>query len=775
MLKAVGVYVPNDAMSYQVSVRLKGTSPTDGSEVYTQKGTFGADGLAMYNGYRTIDLKKFVYLPNKENYIITVMLTDNNNNSIAVPYSYVDGTNVLSQPIASNSSFLFDPKTNTWVDTKNTRLESGFSDTSIPMNGLAKDSNLPNGGDFTVVSLNDYGAGGSSIYLGKTTELYKTDILHPDRKTLSNMTVELTKGLTDSWYGGVINGEGSVTKTGDGMLALSGDNTYTGSTNINAGSLALTGSLQSPVTVASGATLTGTGTINGNLTSKGTLVPGLNSEAQSLLGNTNLIGTLTVKGNLNSTGELQIAVDGTNNSKLAVSGASGIVGTKLSLIDGYNRPLANYNYTYLTSPGGITGNSTIASKTLSPYLTLTSTINGTNGILTAKETTALGGLPGMSESENSVGRSLSGYLANAIAAKSSSSTVQALNNLFYQDVAASQASIKQITNVTRAQLIAVSPLTAMTTGATYDRLNTALYDGNVNVAVPTASFDGVPATMQVSAPMTLDTTNNLWFKLLRGFESYGGTDGGFDLDNKSFGGVIGYDRAVNGTTRVGGLLSYAKTDYSTDVMSGDSHDWRIGIYASHDTGTWKTQGLISYGQNKYDFDRYIAYDNSKLSSDYTAKVFDMDLKVKYLPQYNRAKSWQVAPYVGLAYTHSTQGSYAEDGSSAFAQNIDSASNNSYRAEVGVEWKHDMTKDSSFGGSVGYKRVLSGVNPELNGTFVGDDNRFTLKTDNDRNYFTYSLNLKKNTGHNWTVQGDVRGEKSAHNHSEVYSVMAKYAF
>jgi autotransporter-associated beta strand protein len=139
--------------------------------------------------------------------------------------------------------------------------------------------------------LNDNGAGGSEIYLGKKDELYTTDLLHPAlpdypnsyRYALSNMTVELTKGLTDSVYGGKISGDGSVTKTGDGLLALSGPNTYTGGTKVNAGGLALTGSLQSPVTVESGATLTGNGTINGNLTNSGTLVPGLTVEAQEFV------------------------------------------------------------------------------------------------------------------------------------------------------------------------------------------------------------------------------------------------------------------------------------------------------------------------------------------------------------------------------------------------------------------------------------------------------------------------------------------------------------
>jgi hypothetical protein len=38
----------------------------------------------------------------------------------------------------------------------------------IPLYALSKYSKEANGGDFTVVSLNDNGAGGSEIYLGKT-------------------------------------------------------------------------------------------------------------------------------------------------------------------------------------------------------------------------------------------------------------------------------------------------------------------------------------------------------------------------------------------------------------------------------------------------------------------------------------------------------------------------------------------------------------------------------------------------------------------------------
>jgi autotransporter-associated beta strand protein len=69
-------------------------------------------------------------------------------------------------------------------------------------------------------------------------------------------------------FSGVINGSGSRTKSGPGTLVLSATNTYTGPTSVSAGTLSVDGSLSaaSAVTVASGATLTGTGNVNGPVT-----------------------------------------------------------------------------------------------------------------------------------------------------------------------------------------------------------------------------------------------------------------------------------------------------------------------------------------------------------------------------------------------------------------------------------------------------------------------------------------------------------------------------
>jgi len=89
-------------------------------------------------------------------------------------------------------------------------------------------------------------------------------------------------------YAGVISGTGSVTKDGISTVTFSGDNTFSGATTISGGALVVNGSNRnSAVTVGSGTTLSGIGTVGTTVvTAGGTLSPGSS------------IGTLTVNGNL---------------------------------------------------------------------------------------------------------------------------------------------------------------------------------------------------------------------------------------------------------------------------------------------------------------------------------------------------------------------------------------------------------------------------------------------------------------------------------------------
>ena len=790
LLKAIGFTVTDDSMSYKLDISLKGETPDNTTTIYTQSGTFGADGTAKYRGYRTVDLNKFVYLPEGQNYLVTVTMTGEKDKTYIILLNY----NPRSA-VAAGTSFAYDASAGRWVDMHDIYENWGGTNAYLAatLYALNKYSSQANGGDFTVVSLNDGGAGGSKVYLGRKDELYTTDLLHPvktaadgtttatgvPRYTLSNMTVDLTRGLTDSVYGGEISGEGQVIKTGSGMLALTGTNTYTGATSVKAGSFALTGSLQSPVTVADGGIFTGTGTINGNLINAGTLVPGLTTEAQALLGSTSPLGTLTVAGNLTSTGNLQIAVKGLENSKLVVGGTANLKGTTASLTSDSDLPVVNHPYNYLIAKGGVT--STV-NQVLSPYLTAVGTTDGTNAYMTARQTQILGSLPGESASEKSVGDAFNSLILNKVAADPTSTTGKYLNGLLYQDENSGRRFTKQVTSEGRAQLLQQGPLSHLTSETVYSRLDAVDFNGlaEAEVKLPhltgskkaakSAAAEYGDSVMGTTTPVTLDSSNNLWFKLFKGYETYNYND---DLKNHSFGGAVGYDHALNLTTRVGGLFSYGVTNYSTDNMSGSSHDWRVGAYVDHRNGNWDYQGLLSYGHNKYDLDREVL--GAKLNSDYQAKVWDVEAKAKYLIPSTRAKTWQFTPYGKVSYTHTNQDAYSETGNSLFAQNLESGSYNSTRGEIGLEFKRAYDKHGGFGGSVGYKRVISGVNPELNGTFAGDDHNFTIRGDNDRNFVTYSLNVHGSLGGRWTGQAELRGEASPHTHKEIISVAAKYHF
>lgn len=87
-------------------------------------------------------------------------------------------------------------------------------------------------------------------------------------------------------FDGVVSGTGSLTKAGTGLLRLRAAHRYTGATTVAAGTLWVDGAIaSSPLTVAAGATLTGTGTVGG-ATIAGTIGPGGSAA-----------GTLTVAGN----------------------------------------------------------------------------------------------------------------------------------------------------------------------------------------------------------------------------------------------------------------------------------------------------------------------------------------------------------------------------------------------------------------------------------------------------------------------------------------------
>jgi outer membrane autotransporter protein len=175
---------------------------------------------------------------------------------------------------------------------------------------------------------------------------------------------------------GPISGSGGFNKVGAGALTLSNTNTYTGDTNINAGSVILTGSTNSNTNIAAGGMLQGSGVINGSLTNTGVVAPSFNGTQTNLTVNGNYVGnsgkfvggvyapvsspiadTLTVNGNTSGSTGITVTDKGGLGNRTAGNGIAVIVvnGTSTSNAFALNQRVASGVYEYKLYKGDSSG------------------------------------------------------------------------------------------------------------------------------------------------------------------------------------------------------------------------------------------------------------------------------------------------------------------------------------------------------------------------------------------------------------------------------------
>lgn len=161
------------------------------------------------------------------------------------------------------------------------------------------------------------------------------------------LTLNLTNAGASSTLSSVVSGPGALIKSGAGTLALSGSNSYSGVTTVNAGTLAITGSLNvgagtAAMVAGTGATLSGSGVITA-----GTLALG-GAGTVDLTG-ANAIGTLLTSG---SSGTLRL-----NNASALTLGTISTTG-----------PLTLFADSLSLATGGTVATSGVL--TLAPYSNL---------------------------------------------------------------------------------------------------------------------------------------------------------------------------------------------------------------------------------------------------------------------------------------------------------------------------------------------------------------------------------------------------------------------
>ena len=196
-------------------------------------------------------------------------------------------------------------------------------------------------------------------------------------------------------FSGAISGSGSFVQMGPGTTILSANSTYTGATTVNAGTLIVNGSIaNSAVTVNSGATLAGSGTVGATtILSGGTLAPG------------NFPGTITVAGNLafQSGAIYLVQVTPSIASITNVTGTASLAGNVALL---FSPGSFARSYRILSAAGGLGGTTFNAVTTVNAPANFSASLGYTATDVALNLTAVLGQGAGLSQNQQNVATAL---------------------------------------------------------------------------------------------------------------------------------------------------------------------------------------------------------------------------------------------------------------------------------------------------------------------------------------------------------------------------------
>lgn len=385
--------------------------------------------------------------------------------------------------------------------------------------------------------------------------------------------------------------DGGLVKRGAGTLALSGTNTYTGQTRVDAGTLVVNGSLSSPVAVAANGTLRGIGKLSAALTVNGTLAPG-NSH-----GTLEVSNTVTMRpGSI-----FQINIDGTTNddgvanySRLLVTGAksqfiaNGVIQPVLhdseASPSSRTTPALGDTFRVVSAEGGIAGRFSL--------------LDQPNGLTSGTQLVAFYDVfSSRSIDLRAAPTSYAAYLGGSNA--NTRSTASALDQILRLELA-DRASTAQT------QLLYVTAGKSALELPGYVRSLSGEIHGAVAASTPQASqrLERVVAQrLGFKSPIEAAEENALWLDVVSNHRrrKADSTASGFTSDLTQL--TLGTDLLAHGNTRFGIGLSHADTEISASIGRGSLSEAIGFAYLQHALAGLLFETMAGYGYGSTDTSR----------------------------------------------------------------------------------------------------------------------------------------------------------------------------
>ena len=594
--------------------------------------------------------------------------------------------------------------------------------------------------------------------------------------TVAGGTVD-TNGY-DVTFSEEVSGVGSLTKTGNGILTLSANNTYTGNTNVNGGTLAVTGDTSSSnfivnnsailsgngtvgnTTVKNGGVIypTGTSTLNvdGNLTFENGSIYRLNANRLAQSGKIAVSGTASLDGNV----EVKADNNGTWNTSTnyEILSANSISGT----FDGVSSDLVFLTPTLQYNQTGKV-NLTLARNDVTNEDVITQPTTPTTPVVPTTPTTPTEETP--TQVVITPTKDLSSYDKELL------QVTKALDNAEQQNIPSMQDLFTVINGMNTAQakdayrqLLGTSLNNTQTISNSLSTFNTNLFDrlSRINSAGIIGANSGDETETLIGSD---NGKYNLWSRVLGGASKLDGDTLRSKVSSNSSGIQMGAEK-ISDDIVFGTSLAYITSDvnFKNDEAKSELDTYILGLYAQKIfTNNVFVNADVNVGQNKNQTSRTTP--TNKAFSDPKSNTISANLEVGY--KFDLSNNLYLKPSIIGGYTHLTQDAYKETGAGGANLSIDKYNTNSSNLGVSLKTQKVFAQnnkdfaDVEFG--IGYVEEFGDTNKALNATFASapSSGSFAINgIDKDENKFIASISTNYYLSSTSSLFASVNGAKNS---------------
>ena len=734
-LLSAGKVAIGNGVAFNIS-GINDASQLDTALIDTRSGIIGDFGMVTVGGFNgTVDYLTVSTHKSADNlqYLATYGLSWMANNNLA------HGTFTLTN--ASDTFTVGAVLTN-----QSANPATGWHGTSLTKAGM---------GTLILTGTNSY-TGGTTISAGTlqlgnggTTGAIVGDVVN-DGVLAFNRSDALT-------FAGSISGHGAVEQTGSGTTILTGTNSYTGATNIDAGTLEVNGSIaaSSRVTVNEGATLSGIGIVDPATTTimaGGTLAPGNAA---------NPAGVLTITGNLafQSAAIYRVAVASSVSSSINVTGSATLGGATVNAVFG-GGSYVNRLYSILTAGGGVSGTfapgvvninlpsgfrTNLSYDATHAYLNVSlDLMQGSSTGSGAGASTGSGGR--MSGNQQAVDNAMmnsfnaNGGIPMVYGMLSAAGLTQASGEL--------ATGSQQVTFDAMSQFmdLLTDPFMSRAGGGAEPAYSASVYTEEGEGADARKRTDDAFAMFAKAPPRAFEPRWSVWGAAFGGSQTTNGNTivGSNDATSRLYGMAVGADYQSAPRTLAGFALAGGGAGFGVNGLgTGRSDLFQAGIYLRHSDGRAYVSAALAYGWQDVTTNRYVtvaALDH--LQAKFNANAYSGRIEGGYRFAVPATGNLGITPYAAAQLTTFDLPAYAEralSGTSAFALAYGGRSVTDTRSELGIRsdksfalpkgiltlrgrfaWAHDYNPDRSIAAAF---QSLPGTSFTVNGAAQAPDSAF----------------------------------------------------